>query len=79
MDLASEIKNKIGLSVQNNELNNSDLISIIETCNDFLNLKTITEYAKSENISYNGALNRIKLNKIEVVELFGVKLIIDND
>ncbi len=73
------IINQIGLMVQNNELTNQDLVSIIETCGEFLNLKTITDYAKSEKISYNGALNRIKLNKVQEVKIFKTKFIIDND
>lgn len=77
-DKINRILYDIGTQVQNNELSNSDLLSIIDLCAGYLNLKTIPDYSKIEGISYNGTLNRIKLNKVEVTELFGVKLIIDN-
>jgi hypothetical protein len=72
-----ELKDKINLNimkgVDNNMLSNDGLIEIIKTCGSYLNLRTISDYSKENNISYNGAKNfRYK------VELFGVKFIIDN-
>lgn len=57
-----------------NELSTLGLVQIFERLNTYARLKTITQYAKDNNISYNGAKN----NR-EVIELFGVKLIADND
>ncbi len=71
--------NQIGKKVQNGELKNEDLIEIINVCGSFLNLKTIPDYAKAEGISYNGTLNRIKLNKVQECNIFGNKMIIDNE
>ena len=56
------------------ELDNDSLVQIIEHAGAYLNLATITAYAKENNISYNGAK---KFRK--TITLFGVKLVIDND
>lgn len=56
------------------ELSNDDLIKIIELCGSYLNIQTISDYAKSNDISYNGA-KKFRNN----IELFGVKFIIEND
>jgi len=57
-----------------NELSTLGLVQLFERLNDYSNLKTISQYAKDNSISYNGAKN----NR-EVIELFGVKLISDNN
>lgn len=73
----NELKNKIirniDLGMSNNMLSNNDLINIIETSGSYLNLMTISDYAKENNISYNGAKHFR-----EHLELFGVKFIVDN-
>ena len=58
---------------RNNELNNDSLVQIIELCGDYLNLQTISNYAKQHGMSYNG----VKNNR-EVQKLFNVKFVIDN-
>lgn len=73
----SDLKDKIILNIHkgmdNNMLSNDDLVQIIEQCGLFLNMKTIADYAKSNNMSYNGAKNfRQK------VCIFNTKFIIDN-
>ncbi len=40
--------------IESDDLDNSSLIQIIELCGNYLNLQTISNYAKSNNISYNG-------------------------
>jgi hypothetical protein len=55
------------------ELSNNDLVQIIELCGRYLNLQTISDYAKN-GISYNGA----KHNRM-VKEIFNVRFVIDND
>jgi hypothetical protein len=40
----------------------------------YLNLQTISDYAKENNISYEGAK---RFRRVE--EIFGVKFVIDND
>ncbi len=79
MDSKENIFHSIHNMVQNNELTNDDIVEIINHLGGYLNIKTITKYAAIENISYNGALNRIKLNKIQECEIFGSKFVIDNE
>jgi hypothetical protein len=55
------------------ELDNNSLVQIIELSASYLNLKTISQYAKDHNISYNGAKNFR-----QVITILNQKLIIDN-
>lgn len=52
---------------------NEDLVHFIEQCGKYLNLQTLPNYAKENNMSYNG----VKKFR-EVREIFGVKFVIDN-
>lgn len=72
--LVDKIKNRLSHNIQNNELTNSELVQIIEHIGSYLNIQTISDYAKNNNISYNGA-KKFRKN----ITLFGVKFIIDND
>ena len=56
------------------ELNNDSLVQLIELSGSLLNLKTIPDYAKANNKSYNG----VKNNR-NIVTIFNVKFVIDND
>lgn len=58
------------------ELDNDSLVQIIELCGDYLNLKTISHYAKQKGIQYNAA--KKPYNGRTIKKLFGVKFIIDN-
>jgi len=77
-ELSNKIKEHLQKRIQENELNNTEMVEIIDTVGMYLNLKTIVNYATLENISYNGVLSRIKSGKIKEYELFGVKFIISN-
>lgn len=39
---------------ENGEINNTSIVQIIELCGAYLNLQTISNYAKKNGISYNG-------------------------
>ena len=69
-----EIIDLISNNFQNNNIDNSDLVQIIELCGNYLNLQTISYYSKNNNISYNGVK---KCRKI--IKLFNVKFVIDNN
>ena len=69
-----KIEEYIYKSILSNELKEMDLVQLIERINTYTNLKTVSNYANDNNISYNGAKNNRK-----VIELFGVKFICDND
>lgn len=68
-----EIENLIEEKLFKNEISSEDLVQLFERLNTYTNLKTITSYAKSNNLSYNGAK---KCRKI--IKLFGVKFIMGN-
>lgn len=66
-----KIREKLFECIHKGELENSDLVQIFEHIGIILNLKTITNYAKANNISYNGALKRktdkVKIDKVEFI------------
>jgi hypothetical protein len=72
MDI-DKITFEISQSFENGELNNENMVQIIELCGLYLNLKTISDYAKENGITYNGA-KRFRNN----VTIFNTKFIIDN-
>jgi hypothetical protein len=53
---------------------NNDLIQFIESVGQYLGLQTIPDYAKENNLSYNGVKNFR-----EVKDILGVKFVIDNE
>ena len=59
---------------QNNELDNDSLVQIIELAGSYLNLKTISDYAKANKMSYNG----VKKFR-DIKEIFNIKFVIDNE
>lgn len=71
----NELQDKLFTNYENGSILDDDLVQIIEQASNYLNLKTITNYAKSNNISYNGALKR-KTNKVIIDS---ITFIIDNE
>ena len=65
---------KLEQAVFEGRLSNTALVQIIELAGSFLNLQTISDYAKTNGISYNGA-KKFRQN----ITLFGVKFVVDND
>ena len=57
----------------NNELDNQSLIELIQLSGDYLNMRTIADYAKQEKMSYEG-VKRFR----PTTEIFGVKFVIEN-
>jgi len=60
--------------IHNGELEFEDMVKIFELLGHMLNVKTVSEYARTNNISYQGALKR----KLDVIEFGGLKLVTDN-
>ena len=60
--------------VSTHEVSNEFLVQLIELSGNYLNLQTIPDYAKSHHKSYNG----VKKTR-QIITLFGVKLVADND
>jgi hypothetical protein len=72
--IVNTICDHLAKRVYDGELSNDDLLQIIELCGSLLNLQTISDYAKTNKLSYNGA-KRFRTN----ITLFNTKFIIDND
>lgn len=70
----TDLFNLIEQEIQNGNLENSSIIELIQLCGDYLNLKKLKDYAKENNISYNGA--KKCRNPITI---FNTKFIIDNE
>lgn len=71
--LINKICEHLSGRIEAGELGNNDIIQIIELCGSYLNIQTISDYARFNGISYNGAKNYRT-----AVQIFGVKFIIDN-
>lgn len=69
-----EVLNRFEKFIYNNSPNNDLLIQIIELSGSYLNIQTISDYAKENRLSYNGVKNNRKIKTI-----FNVKFVIDND
>lgn len=69
-----KLKQFIFQKFQDGELDNSTLVELIILAGNYLNLKTIPDYAKENKMTYSG----VKNNR-HVVELFNVKFVIDNN
>jgi len=72
--LVNKICDHLTERITSGELSNDNLVQIIEHLGGYLNLKTIPDYSKENNISYNGAKNFRVIKPI-----FGVKFVIDNE
>mgnify|MGYP003661651131 CR=1 FL=1 len=68
-----KLKEYISKTTMKGELDNDGLVQIIELCGGLLNLKSIPQYAKDNDISYNGAKKCRN-----VIEVFGNKYVVDN-
>jgi hypothetical protein len=56
------------------ELDSDSLVQIFEVIGNYLNLKTVSDYAGLHRLTYNGVINTRK-----VKEIFGVKFVVDNN
>ena len=72
--LVNHICDHLSERIINNELSNTELVQIIEHVGGYLNLKTIPQYAKENKMSYNGA-KKFR----NVIELFEIKFVVDNE
>lgn len=67
----NKIEEYVCKTMQRDEL---DIVQVFERLAPYANFKTITQYAKDNHITYNGA----KKNR-KITTLFGVKFIADNE
>jgi hypothetical protein len=74
MALLQDIQEHLSIRIENNELTNNELVQLIEYIGSYLNLQTIPDFAKTNNMSYNGVK---KFRTIKTI--FNTKYVIDND
>ena len=71
----NELKEELFRQYEEGYVLDSEFVQIFEQIAAYLNLKTITNYAKANKISYNGALKR----KTKNVTIDNQTFIIDNE
>lgn len=71
--LVNHICEHLSQRIVSGELTNDDLVQIIEHLGSYLNIQTITDYARENKLSYNGAKKFRPVTKI-----FNVRFVIDN-
>lgn len=69
----TDIINRLGKYIHENGMSDEALVQLIELTGSFLNLMTISDYAKANNLSYNGVKHHRK-----IVKMFNVKFVIEN-
>lgn len=74
MSLGQVIQEHLVERIEKNQLSNDELVQIIELLGSYLNLSTIPDYAKANDMSYNGVK---KFRTIKTI--FNVKFVIDNE
>jgi hypothetical protein len=70
-----ELQKELFSNYENGFVSDAVLVQLIELASGYLNLKTKINYAKSNNISYNGAKKRNTRSCV----IDGITFIIDND
>lgn len=71
----NELQQKLFSNFESGHISNAQLVQIIEQSAQYLNLQTLSEYAKDQGISYNGAKKR----NIQTVEIGCIKFVLSND
>ena len=74
MKKSINIVNKIDQLAFEGKIDNQDMVQIIELLGSYLNLMTISEYAKHHNKSYNG----VKKHR-NIITIFGNKYVLENN
>jgi len=75
MEREDLICNRLEECIQKGEISNQGMKRIIEDISRYLGLKTLTQKAADENITYQGARKHI----YNTVNIAGKEFIIDND
>lgn len=64
-------------AIKANQFTITEELEMIKILVNKYNFKSVSEYARKENISQPGALKRLKTGKIMFIEMIGKKFIID--
>ena len=72
-----DILNRIGELIQSGELSNDFVVQNIILSGNYLNLQTVSDYAKANKMQYSAALK--PYNGRKILTLFNTKFVIDNE
>ena len=76
--IQQEICNTIS-SQKQNTVQNSEIVETINLLAGYLNAETVGDFSRRHAKDYTGAKYLIKKNNLQTFELFGQKLVIDNE
>ena len=62
-ELEQKVIDRIGCLIQSGDLKQESMVQIIELVGSYLNLRTISQYAKENHLSYNGVKKQKKQEK----------------
>lgn len=72
--IVNKICEHLSVRIENGDLSNDDLVQIIEHVGEYLNIATISDYAKQHKMSYNG-VKKFRHTRT----IFNTKFVIDNE
>ena len=75
MQNIDKIKRSIELDFYSGEIDNSEIVKLLQLCDELLQLKTVLNYSALRGISPHGVY---KCRKDLIVEIAGKKFVIDN-
>jgi hypothetical protein len=66
--------------IEEGHLSNEDIVGIIKVIGAYANIQSITAYAKTYGLTYNGAkgVGRVPKDR-KIIYLFGKKMVMDSD
>lgn len=73
-DNGKKLNDFLDSKMYDGDFTNDDLVQFIESAGKYLNLQTISNYAKEHKMSYQGVRDHRTIRTI-----FNVKFVIDND
>lgn len=72
-DNGKKLNDFLDLKMYDGDFTNNDLVQFIESAGKYLNLQTISDYAKDNKMSYQGVRDHRT-----IITIFNVKFVIDN-
>lgn len=61
------------------QLDNESILEFIKVAGAYCNLATFAGYGRRHKLTYPGVVDRVNSGKVQVLEMFGVKFIVDNE
>jgi hypothetical protein len=80
MSIKDKVIDKVCTLIEEGRLSNEDIVGIIKVIGTYANIQSITAYAKTYGLTYNGAkgVGRVPKDR-KIIYLFGKKMVMDSD